>query len=228
MGEVMGHDSQLPREELELNPSMNGGDESRKQSLAKSAVVLTRWFRKWSDSFPSHDVTKLQMATYLEALDDLTPGQLEIGCREATRTAEQFPKPGHIRSALYAAGVDEQRHERPKYLDEKPLTAEEREEAAAYSKAYRELLAEKEAEMDTAKVEILADSSLFNIDEQLADYQKWLEAEAERDSADRKAGLSPVPRSQAERMAIYLATPLEERKRIAKSGEWTKLLTKNT
>lgn len=223
----MGHDRQLP-EELDLSPSMSAGGDSRKQRLAKSAVVLTQWFRKWSDSFPSHDVTKLQMATYLEALDDLTPGQLEIGCREATRKAEQFPKPGHIRSALYAAGVDEQRHERPKYLDETPLTAEEREEAASFSKAYRELLAEKQAEMNTAKAEILTENSLYDIEEQLTAYREWLESEADKDNADRKAGLSPVPRSQAERMALYLSTPLEERKRIAKSGEWTKLLTKNT
>lgn len=224
----MGHDSQLPREDQqELNLSMNGGDDSRKQRLAKSAVVLTRWFRKWSDSFPSHDVTKLQMATYLEALDDLTPEQLEIGCREATRKAEQFPKPGHIRSALYAAGVDEQRHERPKYLDEAPLTPEEREEAATFSRAYRELLEEKQAEMDTAKVQILAENNLYDIEEQLAAYRKWLEAQVNQDSAERANGLSPIPRSETERLAMYMSLPLAERKRIAKSGEWTKTLTKN-
>lgn len=40
------------------------------------------------------------MMAYAEALDDLSPEELEIGCREASRTAEQFPKPGHIRKAL--------------------------------------------------------------------------------------------------------------------------------
>lgn len=224
----MGHNNQSPLEDRqELNPSMSVGGGSRKKHLAKLALVLERWFQKWGDAFPSHEITKLQVATYTEALDDLTPGQVEIGCREATRKAEQFPKPGHIRTALYAAGVDEQRHERPKYLDEAPLSAEEREEAAMFSKAYRELLAEKRVEMNTAKEEILAESSLYNIDEQLAKYQEWLQAEAARDDRDRESGLSPIPRSQAERLAMYLTLPLAERKRIAKSGEWTKLSTRN-
>jgi hypothetical protein len=189
--------------------------------------VLTQWFHKWADSFPSHEVTKLQVATYLEALDDLTPGQLEIGCRAATRKAEQFPKPGHIRSALYAAGSDEQRHERPGYLDETPLTAEEREEAATYSQAFREMLAEKEAELDAAKAVILEESSRYDIDEQLTAYREWLESEAAKDDRLRASGQSPLPRSQAERLAMYMNLPLAERKRIAKSGEWTKILTKN-
>lgn len=224
----MGHDSQLPREDRhELSPSTNGAGENRRKHLAKLALVLERWFQKWGDAFPSHEITKLQVATYTEALDDLTPEQLEIGCREATRKAEQFPKPGHIRSALYAAGVDEQRHERPKYLDEAPLTPEEREEAATFSKAYRELLEEKRAEMDTAKVQILAENNLYDIEEQLAAYRKWLEAQVNQDSAERANGLSPIPRSETERLAMYMSLPLAERKRIAKSGEWTKTLTKN-
>lgn len=39
------------------------------------------------------------METYLEAFDDFSPEKLEYGCRESTRTAKQFPKPGHIREA---------------------------------------------------------------------------------------------------------------------------------
>lgn len=48
------------------------------------------------------------MATYVEALDDLTPDELDAGCREATRTAEQFPKPGHIRKGLATASEEGQ------------------------------------------------------------------------------------------------------------------------
>ena len=87
--------------------------------------MLERWFLKWSDAFPSHPVTKIQVGTYLEALDNLTPEQLEIGCREATRHAEQFPKPGHIRKAWCESGFDEQRHERPAYLDEPRMSPEQ-------------------------------------------------------------------------------------------------------
>lgn len=225
-GGVMAHDRQLPQEDLSLSTS--GGAENRKKSLAKLALVLAPWFQKWADAFPSHEVTKLQMATYLEALDDFTPGQLEIGCKEATRRAEQFPKPGHIRSAFYAVGWDEQRHERPAYLDDPPLSAEEREEGARYSQAFRELLAEKDAEMAAAKKELLAEQSTYNIDEHLKAYKKWLQEQVARDIADQEAGLSPIPRSEVERLAMYLSLPLVERRRMAKSGEWTKLLTKNT
>lgn len=207
--------------------STNAGSANRKPHLAKLALVLTKWFRKWGDAFPSHEVTKLQVATYLEALDDLTPAQLEIGCKEATRTAEQFPKPGHIRAALYSVGFDEQRHERPSYLDEPPISAEEREEAVRFSQAFRGMMAEKDAEMETAKAEILAEGNFYDIEEQLTAYKEWLENQARLDDADRAKGLSPIPRSQVERLAIYMNLPLEERKRIAKSGEWTKLLTKN-
>jgi hypothetical protein len=168
------------------------------------------------------------VATYLEALDDLTPNELEIGCREATRKAEQFPKPGHIRAALYAVGTDEQRHERPSYLDEPPLSAEEREEAVKFSQAFRELMAEKDAEMQAAKAEIVAEDNFYDIEGHLAAYREWLEAQVAQDDADRMNGLLPIPRSEAERLAMYLSLPLVERKRIAKNGEWTKLLTKNT
>ena len=37
------------------------------------------------------------MATYAEALCDLTPAQIERGCAEATKMVEVFPKPSHIR-----------------------------------------------------------------------------------------------------------------------------------
>lgn len=209
------------------NLSTNAGNGSQKTHLAKLALVLTQWFRKWGDAFPSHEVTKLQVATYLEALDDLTPAQLEIGCREATRKAEQFPKPGHIRTALYSFGSDEQRHERPSYLDEPSISAEEREEAVRFSQAFRKTMAEKDAEMHAVKPAILLENNLYDIEEQLSAYREWLEAQVRQDHSDRENGLSPISRSQAERLAMYLSLPVVERRRIAKSGEWTKLLTKN-
>ena len=58
--------------------------------------------KKWSHAFPTHPVSEKQILVYVEALDDMTPDELEFGCREATRTAEQLPKPGHIRTAAEA------------------------------------------------------------------------------------------------------------------------------
>ena len=217
---------------MDTNLSMNADADSRKKRLGKLAIVLERWFLKWSDAFPSHPVTKIQLGTYLEALDDLTPEQLELGCREATRHAEQFPKPGHIRKAWCESGFDEQRHERPAYLDEPRMSPEEREEAARYSQAMRELLAEKQREYDremaAVKAEFSAPSDFYDIEGKLTLYREWLEKEAQHDAKERADGMSPVPRSQAERLAIYLTVPLVERQRRAKRGEWTKLLTNTT
>jgi len=84
------------------NPSRNASRESQRRQLARCADVLATWFEKWSAAFPTHEVSTFQIAVYAEALDDLSPEKLEFGCREATRTAEQFPKPGHVRRAAEA------------------------------------------------------------------------------------------------------------------------------
>jgi hypothetical protein len=72
---------------------------NQRKRLAKSAVVLSEYFEKWKATFPTYEVSAFQMGVYAEALDDLTPEQLECGCREVTRIAETFPKPAHIRKA---------------------------------------------------------------------------------------------------------------------------------
>lgn len=117
--------------------STRDGAESRWRQLKACEQVLSSWIKKWTDLFPSHEVTQTQILTYIEALDDLTPEQINIGCREATRTAEQFPKPGHIRKA-YLQSNDEQRHERPDYLDEIP-SEEEQTARAQWREYYRRL-----------------------------------------------------------------------------------------
>ena len=102
----------------------NGEDANQRKHFARSVEVLTRWFAKWTDAFPSHAVTRLQVATYVESLDDLSPEELDRGCREATRIAEQFPKPGHIRHALKQ--LEDIPRMRPAYLDEPTLSVSER------------------------------------------------------------------------------------------------------
>jgi len=74
--------------------------------------------------FPAHPIAKSLVACYAEALSDLTPEQLETACREATRSAEQFPKPAHIRGALRR--VEGLARTRPEYLDEPRLSPQER------------------------------------------------------------------------------------------------------
>lgn len=44
-------------------------------------------------------MSKEQIGVYTEALIDLSPESIEYGCAAATKTAERFPWPGHIRKA---------------------------------------------------------------------------------------------------------------------------------
>jgi hypothetical protein len=57
-------------------------------------------------------------------------------------------------------------------------------------------------------------------------YREWLAEANEKDKLDRAAGLSPLPRSDEERRAMYMALPLVTRRKKARSGEWTKRTTK--
>jgi hypothetical protein len=110
----------------------------RRKNLAKSADVLSKYFRKWAVIFPNHPTGAQAVALYLELLSDLTPDQIEAGCGEAGKTAEQFPKPGHIRAAVPAVhsaflGLPQLTYPR--------VSEEEREEALEYSATLRRLLA---------------------------------------------------------------------------------------
>ena len=78
------------------------------------------------------------MAFYLEALSDLTAAQIDAGCREAIRTAEVFPKPGHIRKAVPYSHEDALSG--PPQLTYPDVTAEDREEALKYSEALKSAL----------------------------------------------------------------------------------------
>jgi hypothetical protein len=80
--------------------------------------------KKWAATFPAHAVTDTQIGTYADVLGDLSPEELNAACREATKSAEQFPKPAHIRAALKRLEVIPRT--RPAYLDEPILSASER------------------------------------------------------------------------------------------------------
>ncbi len=110
----------------------------RRKNLARSADVLSKFFRKWAVIFPNHPTGAQAVAFYLEALSDLTPEQLETGCTEAIQTAEQFPKPGHIRAAvpvLHSAFLG------PPMLTYPEVSEEDRQAGLEYSAAVRAALA---------------------------------------------------------------------------------------
>lgn len=153
--------------EASLNRSTSGASESRRQHLAKLALALEPWFRKWAAAFPTHAVSKLQMATYIEALDDMSPQGLDLGCREATRVAEQFPKPGHIRKGLaVASNAGEYLGERAdwKTLNAPPIPQAERDAAIEECRSRLAHLTPAPAKKEKAR--IIARPSTLSIDEQ--------------------------------------------------------------
>jgi hypothetical protein len=72
----------------------------------------------------------------------LTADQIELGCAAAIKTAEQFPKPGHIRAAVPAVqhiflGLPQ--------LSYPEVSSGERQEALEYSTALRAALSKSPA-----------------------------------------------------------------------------------
>lgn len=213
----MAHDRQ--------NPSEKDSDDNQPRRLEASVKILQQWFAKWADAFPTQKVTQVQMMTYLEALDDLSPSELSRGCREATREADQFPKPGHIRRALEGSRLEESvQHNRPAYLDEPQLSPAEIEEALEETRQLREQLKKTLREKAVPKVtkeEIFAGprQTYLTAEEQQATtqaYRRYLRAEAEKEIANRRKGLPPLPRSVDEAQAIYFEMTPEERRRFQK------------
>jgi hypothetical protein len=212
----MAHDRQ--------NPLERDSDESPKTRFVVLGEILKRWFTKWKDAFPTHEITQTQILTYLEALDDLSPNELNRACREATRTADQFPKPGHIRKALEASRVEESvQHNRPAYLDEPRLSDEEIAAALEETKQLREQLKktvrEKSIPQAAATDFFVPRQTYLTVEEQQATaqaYRQYLRGEAEKEISNRRKGLPPVPRSVDEAQAIYFEMTPDERRRFQK------------
>jgi hypothetical protein len=145
------------------NHSRSVTSEERRKNLARSADVLSRFFRKWAVIFPNHPTGGQAVAHYLEALSDLSPDQIESGCAEAIKTAEQFPKPGHIRAAVPVVhgvflGLPQ--------LSYPEISKEEREEALKYSAALRAALAKSPRSRPQKRRPLTLPASQFTIEQQ--------------------------------------------------------------
>jgi len=144
--------------------SQSGTSEERLKNLARSADVLAKYFQKWSVVFPNHPTGGRAVAIYVEALSDLTPDQIEAGCAEAIKTAEQFPKPGHIRAAVPTVQTI---FLGPSQLTYPETTQEERDAALEYSAPLRaRLAASPRKELSIGRKQINLPPSKFSVDEQ--------------------------------------------------------------
>jgi hypothetical protein len=163
------------------------------------------------------EISELGMVGYIEGLRDLNPTQVENACRRSLREVDRMPSVAHIRGKVFDSCVST----RPDYLDEPPMTEEDRIEADKFSAKLRETLGKMEIKEEKPYT-VFNETHLPTVDTE--GYLRWLEEQNMKDEMERKKGLSPLPRSEEERRAMFCALPIEERRRL----KWTKKTIKNT
>jgi len=113
----------------------NRNDVEKRKRLAMCSQVLARYFNDWRVIWPTHEVTKKQLAIYLQLLDGLSLRELEMGCREVGKTALTFPKPAEIIAAS-RMGLDEPLSG-PTLLDYPEISDEERKSGAEITAEFK-------------------------------------------------------------------------------------------
>ena len=129
----MAHDRQVKQTNDE-----NEGKKSAKTSLE----VLREWWalsiQVWKDD-PTHELALV----YRETLKDIQPWVLHRAFLRVARTCKFRPTPAEIREAADVEAELMRKGNRPKYLDEPPLSQAEREAAMEETKELREELRRK-------------------------------------------------------------------------------------
>lgn len=189
----------------------------------ESVKAICRWVAKFAEHFHK-EISELGMETYINGLCDLRASQIDRACEMTLREIDRMPSVAHIRARLF----EENPSTRPEYLDDEPISDEERTEALYFSEKLKATLAEMDAEPSIRPSPIFTPvtSPNFNINHEA--YLVWLREQEARDEAARKEGLEPTPRSKEELLAMFYNLSLTERRRIRKKAEWTKKHTKNT
>ena len=125
----MAHDRQIEREQDQ--PEQSSGLQNPEAKLRMSLDVLGQWWEVYGQIYRD-DPTKTLLVSFREILKpllskpDVLHEALLIGARESP---EFRPKPGRIFEIAEALMARRQQSTRPKYLDEPPLSPEEREAA---------------------------------------------------------------------------------------------------
>lgn len=190
----------------------------------ESWTALKKWLKRFAETYQKGaPLSSPQTEAYRIALCDLTASQVEDACLKVLRDWRfaVMPPPGFIRECI---ATDQTKYLGPPQEKYPEVTPEDREGAEEYSQALRKVLNTKEKALRPVTIESKSIDSA-QLDEMLRKYREWLTTQCERDKFDESIGLSPLPRYEAERLAIFLALPAETRRRMARSGEWKKLRT---
>lgn len=149
------------------NRSESGAVEKTQRPFKSFSVVLMEWLARFGEIY-RQPLSPLAVKTYEENLSDLSAEQLDAACRHALRISEFMPTVATIRKSFNEISYDEQRHERPAYLDEPPLSEEEREEALRFSKKLKDALTDSKgtAMQQRKKRRIAPRQSTLSLEEQ--------------------------------------------------------------
>lgn len=130
----MAHDRQVEREQ----PEQSGESPKPMSKVAESLEVLRDWWAVYGQIYRD-DPTELLAVAFRETLEEIPAKVLHEACLKAQREAPQFrPSPGRVYEIAQAIMAKNEKGNRPKYLDEPPIPAEER-EAALADQRYQDL-----------------------------------------------------------------------------------------
>jgi hypothetical protein len=206
----MAHDNQLAR-------SSNESSEHRETSKGYSGIVAD-WLTIFAEIY-REEITEGTAMLYREALKDIKPEILHKAFLRVTKTYKFRPMPADV---LEAANI-EMENAAPRRTNFPTITQEERNAALADTAESRERLRKslhEKAVAPSALAEILARDYEIFTPEQWAEtekaYREYLTTEGNKDAYNRAHGISPIPRSREEQLAIYYNLPKIEREKIRK------------
>jgi len=205
----MAHDRQIER---------TNEENAARKSARTSLDVLADWWalslQIWKDD-PSEELALV----YRETLQNLKPEILHKAFLRVAKTCKYRPTPAEV---LEAASIELELLTPPR-TEFPQISQEEREAALAETAEAREKLRkslhEKPAPSPSLAEVFSQYREIFTPEQWAATekaYREYLTVEGNKDAYNRAHGISPIPRSREEQLAIYYNLPKVEREKVRK------------
>ena len=206
----MAHDNQLAK-------NNNESSEHKRTSKGCSAIVAD-WLTIFAEMY-REEITEGTALLYRETLKDVIPAILHKAFLRVTKTCKYRPTPAEV---LEAANIELELLTPPR-TEFPQISQEEREAALAETAEAREKLRKSLHEKPAPSpslTEVFAQYREIFTPEQWAAtekaYREYLTVEGNKDAYNRAHGISPIPRSRDEQLAIYYNLPKHEREKVRK------------
>jgi hypothetical protein len=209
---------------MDSNLSRTNGASKTPSPSTEFLAILKKHLAMFGELYRQR-VSDLAIAAYAQDLMGLTPQQLDAACLQARRTSEFMPTSATI---LRCVPKQDNTFLGPAQIEYPPVTDDDRKAGEEFSAKLRETLTKME-ELSAESKLLLAPVPLspqFPVYHEA--YLLWLKEQHEKDLQAEALGLSPLPRSEDERLAIFYNLPVQERNRLRRKAEWTKLNMNST